>query len=60
MIPLNNKIEPVLLKGHEKILIYQRELFQESAAIGEQCSDDNIMNVVLVLISAGNLEVRLF
>jgi len=31
MIPSNNKVKPVLLKGHEKILIYQRELFQESA-----------------------------
>ena len=58
MILLNNKVEPVLLKGHEKILIYQRELFQESAVIEEQCSDGNIMNVVLGC--AGNLEMRLF
>ena len=43
MIPLNNKVEPVLFKGHEKILIYQRELFQESAVIEKQCSDDNIL-----------------
>ena len=53
MIPLNNKVKPVLLKGHERILIYQRELFQESAATEKQCSgdfNDNIMNVVLVLI----------
>ena len=33
----------------------------KSAVTEEQCSDDNIMNVVLVLISCtGNLEMRLF